>query len=422
MIDTKSNSKTWYDFYGENIRKYWKSHDNRTLNDLYHTLAELHTEGCDPKTVQDNFVRGEAIPEKLLPGVLLLLVETDFFQNLFDIGMSTRRDLLNSERMLFKFYHMMKSSVAGIDYFWGRWVLLFELRYDSKLLSNGDKLQLFAKIEERLGEAHFKDELKKLKKIRPEMIKDLTERLELFEEFFVLTFNIAYLLFLKEYFKTLSEDETKDRKKYQEKIRSLESATDSHIVNLEKKLPQISQNNLYISFQNDFRNHKLYYFGYKLQSYEGAALRDLSKEARESHLKEVDKLLNVLKPEITDNISYNVMYDYYKFSSMCKTQEHLLLGKNYRGCLDAIAKTLEFAEALEIKSASLYPKILLKVKYRKRELHFIKDSVETFLIEKQMEDPDNYEYMTHEHHVKKKENVFESIQSWMRELRREIFL
>lgn len=89
-----------FKFYTPFLLKHWSSvKRKRSKEKLFEILAKLHKKGCKKTTVEQYFYRTKTLPKEILSAVSLLLVETSFYEKLFEIGMTTRRELHNSKQI-----------------------------------------------------------------------------------------------------------------------------------------------------------------------------------------------------------------------------------------------------------------------------------------------------------------------------------
>lgn len=417
--NSDNNPKVWYKFYGQTLLNAWNNRkEKRTKERLYEILAVLHKIGCTADVVQQNFNRNRSIPQKLLDGVLLLLIDTDFYLSFLDVGMLPRADIYNSERVSRKYYENLKIMLAETDDFWGRWVTLHELRYQSTLLSNEEKekkyLKIFDEYKSPITEKKFfTEELKKLKEIEPKLAEHIQYKMDILNLFYKLCFNLSYRSWIKNSIYYV------DKEEFFNKIHPIDNSIKDSFDEIEKKL---SENPLLKEkFYYDFRIHELYYKGSKLIGSETKPFIELSQKKRMEMVKTGKKLLEETIPNSKDNLQYRVWHKYYHYLNVQREAENLLLDKNYIEGLEKYKEAYSMLKEMESQIAGGFFTILLKIKYQKRGVSYIINSMEAFLLEKQLEDPYGYEYRLNEERQKSRDSTFDRIQEWMINLRKDIF-
>lgn len=407
------SSRDLYKFYGEPLKEYWKK--NRKLKDLYALLPNLHeNKKSKSKTVQDQFVRINSLPLGLLKGVLLLLAETDFYLSYFDLGMIPRLEMINSDRVAFQQYKLMKNSTAKEDNFWGRWLTLYEVRYNSDRFNDDAKKEKFEELKRYVQLDYFEREKEMIKKIDKNLYDVLLKRLEIFNYFFALSYYQSYRGWLQN-----SRYNAKAPKEEITKVESGISATLHDIERYMNKLEKIDA--IKENFYFDYRINFLYFKGSQLIGSETKHFKELNNELREKNLKNGQSILDETLPEKSDNLQYRIWHDYYRYLHLQRVAENLILERDYYAGLQQIVICLDLLNKIERKLRGGFSRLLLKIKYQKRGLMYIQNSIEAFLLEKELEEPYGYEYKLHEESQTKRDSSFQKIQDWMKEVRKNIF-
>lgn len=462
---SKKLPKLWYEFYGKTLSDHWKNMDNKANSDLYkiipesqedgkninknrkkimgtlyQILSQLHKDsktskgslGCIPKTVADNFTRQKSIPIGLLNGVLLLLVETDFYLSFFDVGMTPRLELFNSERTSKKLYEYMRLLISKDDEFWGRWLNLHCIRYESDLWDDDEKEKLYNKYHTIYKKydypsMFFVEELKKMKMINRDMHKRLKQRIEFFNHFFCFCFYLTYNSWIK-YSGRFNLKERESQKKellvvVEQRMKNSFEALRRYFIEestgtFYKRSPFSKE--LFDSFYFDFRIHQLYYEGTLLIGSEVNHFRELDENQRNTLLIRGEEFKNKLQPRYNDNTQYRIWYLYYVCLHQQRVAEHELCNESFHKALELFNEANQILNEIEQIASGGFYRILLKVKYQRRCIFYITNSLEAYLLEKQLEDPYNIEYKLNEARHKSKDNTFQNLQKWMEEIRADI--
>ena len=427
-----------YEFYAVPLCKYW----SKKGNSLNRILAVLHKD----KTKTDKHIRdnlgNHSVPEDLFPGILFLLIETDLYQKFFDVGLTPRTDFFNSERRAMEQYQYLSLLTDKKDEIWGRWLKLFQLRYDFN--KNMDKWgehqqeDLFEKVEKDISdgtiEQEFEEYLKKiedhkteLKQKKPKqdfndlkenLCSDISSRFEIINLFFQLSFYEIYRNWLRnEYLYDKKDADDENRCKAEEEIGRAERRADDIL----KKMDDTDFKNNHSAFYEDYRMMRLYHIGTNLIGIKTVHFKEFNSDERNDYLEKGKKLLEKMKPDITDTLQYHIWFEYYHYLHLQREMEHCLAESKIREGLIKLETALEALKKLEAKTQGGFSKILLKVKYQKRGLEYIKSSFEAMLLEKELEQPFGSEYQINEEEHANKETSFEFIRAWVKEIRKSFF-
>lgn len=417
-----SNNNIIFDHFATFLKSFWK--ENRTLDELYSILATLHTKGCKPPTVKDNFIRHESIPEELYGGVFLLLLETDFYNQYFDIGMITRIEMMNSDRIAFQIYKYLKNIHKNFEsdelYFWRRWIDLYEVRYDSDRFSDEHKKKIFDKLEKYTNYTFFTVELEKIKNLPKyeSLYNALKDRLSSINYFFTMTFYQFKRGWFKHFHYKVDNYKDNEMQKDENCIRKCIDQIQNNINNLKKTKS-------YQDFHYDYRINYLYYYGSKLIGYDLKDFKEQPQNRRQTILEECEKLLsNEMKIEATDNLQYRIWYDYYYFIHIQRCMQHKLLEEkcDYYEALELILKCLNLLDNLENSIKGGFLRILLKVYYHKRNLEYIKFSIKAFLLERSIEEPFNMQPIKQVFRPKIENDKSKQDLEWIMKIREKIFI
>lgn len=382
----ENEPKVWFKFYTPFLLEHWNSRkEGRSKKTLFQVLAKLHTKTCKESTVEQYFHRTKTLPKDVLSGVSLLLVETQFYERFFEIGMTPKRELHGSKRITQEYYTLVKNNLASFDEFWKRWIQLYEINYETEILAREEKEKLYDEIFQSYKsfvteKQFFTKERALLKKID----KVLSERIEMHYEilnlFYKTCFGLAYFGFLR------NLKNYKDISEYETRIHSVRNFTKDNLYELKDKLKLY---NLEKKFYSEFRIHELYFLGNEILGIEITPFRFQKQETRIQLLKEQRQTLEICKPSTEDSIQYVVWYKYYEFMHLQWETIHNLENKDFLLGIEKLRKCLNYLEDFEKELLGNFARILLKIKYHKRNIRFLLSSLEILLLEKSLQKQDN---------------------------------
>jgi hypothetical protein len=423
-----------YEFYAVPLLHYWEKKKRKRIT-LNRMLACL--ESKDRELVNDN-LKGCSVPLTLLKGILFLLIETDFHQQFFDIGLTPRIDHFNSEKKAMEHYRYLSLLVSENDPIWGRWLNLFELRYDfnenERRLGKdpNNQEELFKEIENHLSLwPGFRDYLQKLETCEADLTRDkekkefnalkkeicshISSKFKIINLFFQLSFYETWRGWLRNQYLYKRKDEA-GRKAAEEKIASLKAEAD----NVLKQMEDMNFRDKHPAFYEDYRMMRLYHLGTNLIGTPTVHFKKFDHKERLNYLEEGEKLLEQMAPEIGDTFQYRIWFEYYRYLHLQREMEHCLAKNRIREGLIKAETALNALKDLEDKIQGGFSKILLKAKYQKRGLEYIISTLEAMLLEKELEQPYGLEYRINERQQANKDTSFERIQAWMKTIRKNV--
>ncbi len=424
-----------YKFYADPLKIYWKKREDSFFYRIIDVLQKKKTD------IRRNLGRDRSVPSELLQEILFLLIETDFHQQFFDIGLMPRIDHFSSERKAMKHYRHLSLLVSEEDRIWGRWLKLYELRYDfneneysaGKNLRNQQE-KLFKEIDEDIEHnlpgfmgylnklENCRTDLKQSKKkeifndLKKELYFNISSKFRMINLFFQLSFYETWREWLRNEYLYRREDE-EGRKAAEEKIDSLKAKADDVL----KEMEDMNFRENHSAFYEDYRMMRLYHLGNNLIGTKTAHFKDIISDERCEYLKEGERLSEQMKPEPADTFQYHIWFEYYRYLHLQRKMEHCLAENRIREGLIKAEDALNALRDLEYKIQGGLSKILLKVKYQKRCLEYIKSSLEAMLLEKELEQPYGFEYRINEQQQANKDTSFERIQAWMKKIRKHLF-
>lgn len=369
--------KVWFKFYTPSLLEHWNSRkEGRSKEKLFEILAKLHTKGCKKNTVAQYFHRTKTLPKEVLNGVWLLLTETKFYNKLFEIGMTPRRELHNSKPITEGYYELLKNQIAKEDEFFGRWIELYELNYQTEILTREEKElryeQIFQEYKSEVVEkTFFQRERKLLKQIDKEIWESIEKHYEILNLFYKVCLGLAYFGFLR------NLKNYKSIEKYSSRILSIRNFVKDNLFKLKSKLEAFG---LYEKFYTDFRIHEIYFYGNEILGIEITPFRYESPQKRENMLTQQKETLNLCKPTVQDSIQYRVWYKYFEFMHLQWEAIHNLEKVDLLSGIENLKSCLGYLEEFE-KELAGFVRILFKVKYHKRNLNFLISSLEIYLLE-----------------------------------------
>lgn len=328
-------------------------------------------------------------------------METKFYEKLFEIGMTTRRELHNSKKVTESFYELLKNQIAKTDEFWGRWIELYELNYQTEILSREEKEARYETIFQEYKSSvrkkiFFKRERDLIEELYPEVFESIEHHLEILNLFYKVCFGLAYFGFLR------NLRNYKSIEKYSSsRVLSIQNFVKDAIFELREKLEQYK---LFERFYFDYRIHEIYYYGNEILGIQITPFRYENPQRREEMLSKQKQILNECRPNSKDSIQYRVWYKYFEYMHLQWEAIHKLQKFGLLLGLESLKKCLEYLEEFEREFLAGFMRILLKVKYRKRNLKFLISTVEIALLEKNfhLEAPEKVE--TNSHHILEIEN------------------
>lgn len=445
MKNNRYRGHLLYEFYALPLCEYWTKKGRRD-NFLHRVLAILHNDKTKTaKHVRDNLRRDHSVPEDLFQAILFLLIETDFYQKFFDMGLTPRMDFFNSERRTMDQYQYLSLLTDEKDNLWGRWLKLFRLRYDfNENIGNenkqGEQQQkaMFKQVEKNISDQtiekefeeyfekvkHHKTKLKqkKLKQsfnmLKENLCSDIFSKFEIINLFFRLSFYETYRSWLRGRYLYKKEDgNKKDRIDAEKEIDRAGRQADDIL----KKMDAMDFKKDHSAFYEDYRMMRLYHMGSNLIGTKTLHFKKFDISERDEYLDRGEKLLKEMEPNVTDTLQYHIWFQYYRYLHLQRKMEHCLAQTKVREGLIRLENALEALKELEAKTQGGFSRILLKVKYQKRGLEFIKSSLEAMLLEKELEQPFGSEYQINEQQQANKDSSFQRTQAWIKEIRKNFF-
>ncbi|GEM_PF-3025293 len=427
-----------YKFYADPLKMYWKEREDSFF---YRIITVLQKKKTD---IRRNLGRDRSVPSELLQEILFLLIETDFHQQFFDIGLTPRIDHFNSEKKAMEHYRYLSLLVSKEDRFWGRWLQLYELRYDfnENECEAGENFrdhqeELFKKIDKEIEDnrsfqpgfteylqklENYENDLKQSKKkeafnaLKKELCSNISCKFKIIALFFQLSFYETWREWLRNEYLYRREDE-EGRKAAEEKIDRLKTKADDVM----KKMDAMNFKENHPAFYEDCRMMRLYHLGTDLIGTKTLHFKDLDPAERREYLEKGERLSEQMKPDIADTLQYHIWFEYYGYLHLQREMEDCLAENRIREGLIKAETALNALKDLEDKIQGGFSKILLKIKYQKSGLEYIKSSLEAVLLEKELEQPYGLEYRINEQQQADKNTSFERIQAWMKEIRKNIF-
>ncbi len=423
----------WYQFYYSPLEKFWLA-EKRTKEELYECIHLLQSSGNDRKkafeTVKKH-LKTNNLQKWFLKAVIFILNLTYFYQKFLDIGMPHRRDMFNSERKLVEYYRQLSLIIAPDDHFWGRWLNLFEVRYDLnfdelKRIDRARQRKLFQDIEHKLATGFYDnyfheqftiigDEDERRNSYLKKEINNLLEKIKIFNLFFELTFYVTYWNWLRLSFLYRKDVKNENRMEAEEKIQRMMEKTKL----VQEKLDAISFSQTL--FYQDYRMLRIYHLGSELIGKKTIHFRYFPEEEMKSHSDHEKKLLKLIKPESKDTLQYHIWFEYHRFLSIQRKMEMCLVKNKIGEGIKKLDKALGVLNKLEEIMQGGFSEMLIKVKYQKRGMIHVKLTLETMLLEKEIEHPFGVEYQINDQKQKNKDASFEDLQDWMKDIRKRFF-
>lgn len=421
------NTRLWYTFYASPLQNFWKENkNNRTQEELYQLISRMFfkpntKEERSADTVKNFFIRENkhTLPREYLKGVICLLMETNFYDKFFDIGMSHRLDLKNTEREARNSYLYLKTNIAEKeDLFWGRWIELYRLRYDSQSLKYEELDAIYEKIKKEISsnikKNPFEKELGIIKKYSESMSDLLSERCIIYNTFYNICFLLNFRSFLRDKnYNNFRKIAPLKEIEIEEKILQIIDTTEKYIQDIKKILENSSTNS---RFNDDFKMICLHHNGNKMIGKYITAFPKMEKRKREELLLLGEDFINNLKPELNSSKIYRIWYDYYNYLYNLRILENSIALKHFESSLEFCNKCLELLDKLDEKLKGGFLRICIKIRYHRRNIHYIYHTIDAILLENSLESSEEIDYIKNELILDKRDDSFRLTQQWINEI------
>ncbi|HMY68779.1 MAG TPA: hypothetical protein PL163_19195 [Leptospiraceae bacterium] len=374
--DQMKNPRHWFEFYGEKLHKFWKDKkaEGRTLEGLYLLMGKLsdgHTDNAI-STIKNKFIREKSLTKELIPAAAVLLLETDFYSQFFDIGMLHRLDKQNTEKQSRTSYDLLKiKSADKTDIIWNRWLNLFREKYIEP-----ENTEKFYSVESgKTDSKEIIDLMERLRKEESDLYEIINFRKDVIDRFYKLSVIFHYRSFLhSELFR--KDIENNDRKRKGPEIDLLLNEADRLLDDLEKysSRPEFGE------FYEDFRLYRNYQTGNHM--FGTAVFKDLSQKEQKTELERKKKYMEIMLPREDDSHTYSIWYNYYNFHYLQNRMDYFMNSGSLEKGLEECEKCIQLLKALDGKLKGGFLRLSLKIKYNLRILYLIYYSVEAMIQER----------------------------------------
>jgi hypothetical protein len=380
------DSHTAFQFYGMKLREFWKN--NYALKDLFEILSELSAKKEGKKrTIEEQFSdRSKHLPLHIFKITNLLLVETDFYEQFFTIGMVHRQEMLNSKKAAETYFGFIDKLIWKEDAFWGRWLDLYKLNFDVKVhFTETQQDSLFEEYYRLIKEKKFdnefsKAELSNLKQlIDIDRFKKLESRFMKINKLFTLSFYLSYRAWL---ISKIRKSEMNDNKlPPKNRLKEIETYIDDFY---EKDFIHLKESE---EFYQDYLMLEIHFYGSRLIGYEADNFKNLPKELRNKLIHTGKEVLRKSELKMNRNISYQyrVWYEYYKFILAQRYAENYFMENDKQNILLYYKKALEQLIIVEDLLSGGFSRILIKVKRHYIDLYFVINHLELYFSELNLE-------------------------------------
>lgn len=244
--------------------------------------------------------------------------------------------------------------------------------------------------------------------------ENIKERYEIFDAFFKMSFHLNYVGFLRNtgYF---FENDNSNFSNYQQWIKNALTEAGLCLESVGKRVEKHKE--LY----NDYRMYHLYKHGSDLIGDSLVPFINLEEKERKCILEISEKDIDLMKPEKSDTLQYRIWFQYYRLIHRIRDSEHSLKCGEYGPGRQKLLLAYNSCEDLEKLITGQYVRILLKVKYHKRNLHFLITTIESYFIEKELESPYRQAYTSPKERHETMDSVLDGYKKLLPEIRRGIF-
>ena len=421
----------WFNFYFKHLQ----SSGSYSTNQAMFNAIERLNNSCENgnNEYQDDLSRlrkawnEKRVEEKDLQSIQYLLVNTDFYRQLFDVSLIHRIGNFNSERKALEAYQYLRMIIHKKDYFWSRWLYLFCLRHEfqnkeeivsvigslsrDKSLSRQEQKDLDSKDINALKERLFTEvEAKCTDNLFADMEIEDEETNEIYQKQ-IQTLNQIFLINL------CTTKRTWLRNKELGINHTNESKTIQEIEKYEKKTQKIFEciENDKTPCQNyiiDLRMLRLYHYGTQLLGKHTTCLMDLHEKERQAVIEQGKSSLLKMQPRDNDTSQYRIWYWFYEFLLIHNQSIHALCGKKFNDGLKCLKKAKKILFKIEKQSNGRQMAILLKTKQYLLNVSYVQQYIQIVLLEKDLEQPMNEERLIE----KQKPDGFLSQKRWLDKL------
>lgn len=410
--DQMKNPRHWFEFYGEKLHKFWKDKktDKRTQEGLYHLMGKMSDGNADNavSTIKNKFIREKSLTKELIPSAAVLLLETDFYSQFFDIGMLHRLDMQNTEKQSRKSYDLLKiKSADKSDIIWSRWLNLFREKY----IESENREKFYKREMDTADSEEVMDLMERLKKYEPDIYKIIHFRKSVIDIFYRVTVIFHYRSLLHS--ELFREDiGNNDKKKKGTEIDLLLKEADRLLDVLEKKsdLPEFKE------FYEDFRIYRNYQAGNHM--FGTAVFKDLSLEEQKTELGRKKKCMEEMTPREDDSHTYNIWYNYYNFHYLQNRMDFFMNSGSLEKGLEECEKCIQLLKTLDGKLKGGFLRLSLKIKYNLRILYLIYYSVEAMIQERSVGLSINGTEYEKEELSEKRDRTVTDVLEWLKSVRK----
>ena len=369
-----SVKKIWFNLYVTPLLEQFKFKDYGNKEKFYNKLSELSPDieiGTLKKAIEQ-----KRLEDKFFKPVQILLLDTDFYKQFFDISLIHRIYASGSERESLKNYKLLKLVIHKNDRFWGRWLNLFELKYEIKL----DGIEK-NKVIEILESDNFNDLSEISKKLKYE------KTFKLINQVFNLAFKLAKTSL------AISKKEKFNNSRIEIKIEDYEKSKFYH----DMKMLNLYQDGTFILL--NFKGH----------------FKEQNSEDQKSILEKGGEFFQKNSLKIGESSTFKIWYLFYKFLHVQREMEFELIKKEFEQALIFVTKSEEILNEIEEIHNGEQNFIILKLKYQRRYINLVKNYLEIYNFKINIEDPfkeyDESEVVEYEQ--ENKQNSFSKAINWL---------
>jgi hypothetical protein len=419
------NTRQWYRFYAEPLHNFWKDKEGRKLEELFNLISRLYSksnteEKRSQSTVKDYFVRQHILPKEYLNGVICLLIETNFYQNFFEIGMIHRLDLKNTQKEARNTFLYLKSNVAEKeDLFWYRWIFLYQLQYEKNFGDYNSIQKAFENMVSSFLENWFEYELNIINDIYKNLYEPISENIKIINRIFFICLLFNYRAFLRDRnYNNQRNITNKELLEIEEKIENLTIENQRKLNDLKKYFKETKYSERY---QEDFKLLELFQSGNRLIGKYVTAYPLLDFDRRQELLIYGENFIYESKPGPMDKKIYIVWYEYHQFLHYLRILEHSISSGHYEISISHADKCIDLLNKLDEKLKGGFLRYCIKIRYHRRSIYFIRESIDAYLLERSMEASTDNDYVKNILYLEKKDDSFKTTQEWIKKVYQNIF-
>ncbi|MBU2514007.1 hypothetical protein KJ966_21940 [bacterium] len=368
----------------------------------------------------------KSFPVEYRTHVAVWMLMSEFYQDFFDLALTNREHLFNSQRLSLQKHLLMKLSLWPEDHFWISFLDLHEIKKlsdkpvsEEKLAEHKADLYLRFNIQFNGMDGLLSEQLsawEDFQLILNNRFKDFTDShskllkiaLELKMDDVADLLDKRWKMISGIYLIILMLSRVSIERKFGEVIGSTHQCLLKNAITLVELLHNIEHESFH-PFKKDLRMLYLQTHGDRYL-YEQGGFKVLNEESRKQILISGREFLENTKPGITDSMQYSFWYRYYSYLHHQREMQHDMINRHYISTKNGLIDLMDELNELENATKGGHLTLYLKIKYHQRSVSFLLHSLEASLISQEIG-------QLNEANVMNKDSTFENDWIWWKEVR-----